>query len=245
MGISLMSKRRRFIPFFAMLVVCLLASTVIAPVGVAQTVVNPPQRFAPDRVLVVFHPGASASEVSAAHSQARGNVVNTIDAYGVQVVAIPTGTVLDAVQHYRRNPNVKFAEPNYRRTLSLHITPIEGSEPALNVANNFTEQWWLHNEGQGFGATVDPWFGTLIAPVYEGVADADIDALEGWDISYGSADIWIAVIDSGISCDHADLAAKCLLPLETFVDEHYSRIGGESQFNLAYDYLNDLLPPFR
>ena len=113
MGISLMSKRRRFIPFFAMLVVCLLASTVIAPVGVAQTVVNPPQRFAPDRVLVVFHPGASASEVSAAHSQARGNVVNTIDAYGVQVVAIPTGTVLDAIQHYPSSGSLRIDFETY------------------------------------------------------------------------------------------------------------------------------------
>ena len=97
----------------------------------------------------------------------------------MQVVAVPDGTAQDALQKYQRNPNVQFAELNYLRPLYRPATN-EGSEPGLGIANNFTEQWGLHNTGQSFGVTVDPLFGTLTAPVYTGIADADIDAPEGW-----------------------------------------------------------------
>ena len=45
----------------------------------------------------------------------------------------------------------------------------------------FDEQWFLHNTGQTGG-----------------IEDADIDAIEAWDIETGNSDIIIAVIDSGI-----------------------------------------------
>ncbi|MCI5140134.1 MAG: serine protease, partial [Candidatus Electrothrix sp. AR1] len=37
-----------------------------------------------------------------------------------------------------------------------------------------------------------------------------MDAPEGWALTLGSSDITIAVLDSGIDCDHPDLAGKCI-----------------------------------
>jgi thermitase len=118
---------------------------------------------------------------------------------------------------------VIYAEPNFSRPLFRPVTT-EGAEPALGVANNFDEQWGLHNIGQGFGATTDPIFGTLIHPTYFGTPGADINAPEGWGSDrFGSPLVRIAVLDSGVACDHVDLAGKCW-DEQNFVAEHGSTL---------------------
>jgi thermitase len=180
------------------------------------------QPVAEDRVLVSFRPGTPADDIDAAHGPTGGRVVTTLDGIGVQVVHVPAGTVEKAIQLYQKNPNVEFAEPNHRRLLFRPATT-EGSEPQLGITNNFNEQWALNNTGQSFGATIDPLFGTLTAPAYTGLADADIDAPEGWAITHGSSAVRIAILDSGVSCQHVDLDSHCIEQLN-FVDEHGSPI---------------------
>jgi subtilisin family serine protease len=64
----------------------------------------------------------------------------------------------------------------------------------------FPNQYYLHNTGQepipGEGA---------------GVPDTDIDAPEAWEISLGSANITVAVIDQGVQ-PHPDLPSSRILP---------------------------------
>ncbi|MCI5222605.1 MAG: hypothetical protein D3924_08035, partial [Candidatus Electrothrix sp. AR4] len=160
--------------------------------------------FVPDRVLVSFRPGSTKSVIRAVHSQAGGRIVKILDRIGVQVIEVPSGTVLDTIKKYKNNRNILFAEPNYQRSLFLPATN-EGSETDPVIANNFNEQWHLDNTGHSFGAikTLNPDLTyDIIAPAYTGIANADIDALAGWAITHGSADIHIAVIDSGVSCAH-------------------------------------------
>ena len=162
-----------------------------------------PPPFVSDQVLVAFRPGTPAADISAAHNRAGGQVLKTVTAIGVQIVAIPAGTVLDRVQLYRRNPNVEYAEPNYLRPL---IMPVEGSfGQGINV---FDEQWTLHNQGTALQTYVDPATG-LPGWQYTRLG-ADIDATEAWDIEKGDANVWVAVPDSGVDCNHGDLVGKCM-----------------------------------
>ena len=55
----------------------------------------------------------------------------------------------------------------------------------------WNQQWGLHNTGQTGGT-----------------ADEDIDAPEAWNITTGSSDIVVAVLDTGIDYTHPDLAAN-------------------------------------
>lgn len=73
---------------------------------------------------------------------------------------------------------VEFAEPNY-------LVSIADTVPN---DSRFNELWGLHNTGQTGG-----------------VADADIDAIEAWDIQTGSYESVVGVIDTGIDYRHPDL----------------------------------------
>ena len=184
-----------------------------------------PATFADDTVLVRFNPGSGAAEAAQAHRDVQGSVIRSFDAIGVKVIRVPKGSANNALERYRRNPNVEFADLNYRRTIFLPTTA-EGAEPGLGVGNNFDEQYGLHNTGQSFGASLDPIFGTLIYPAYVATAGADINAPEGWSITHGSSTVGIAVLDSGIACDHLDLAGKCIEQIN-FVAEHGSTLEDE------------------
>jgi thermitase len=169
-----------------------------------------PKRIGPafldSQVLVGFQPGTPASARSDAHHQAGGQVQKNLDPIGVELVAVAAGTVSQSIAAYQRNPNVRFAEPNYVRVM---ILPVEGKDPPPPFGTGIDylkEQWGLNNTGQSF--SYDPLTGALGA--ITGAADADIDAPGGWDLSKGDASIKIAILDAGVDCLHVDLKNKCV-----------------------------------
>ena len=177
-------------------------------------------RTSDDTVLVKFHPGVMGGAKSQAHALVNGAVTERIEALGVEVIRVPKGLVNAAQEAYDRNPNVIYAEPNRTRPLFI---PVEGAEPILGITNNFDEQYGLHNMGQGFGATVD-FLGNLIVPAYTASAGADINAPEGWAaVDPAATSVAVAVLFSGVTCDHLDLEGKCIEEVN-FVDEHGSTL---------------------
>ncbi len=107
---------------------------------------------------------------------------------GVDKMKIATKeSVLDVVKRLNQDPRVRYAEPNHR--IELENVPNDPS---------FGDCWGMNNTGQTGG-----------------VEDADIDAVEAWDISIGSRDVVVAVLDTGVDYTHPDLAAN----MWTNVDE--------------------------
>jgi len=103
----------------------------------------------------------------------------------LQVLKLRRGVpVRTATRRLRRDPAILYAEPN--RLDRIQATP---NDPFLS------EQWSLLNTGQKVEGRT-------------GVADADIDAEEAWDLETGSPDVTVAVIDTGIALRHPDLAAN-------------------------------------
>ena len=181
-------------------------------------------RYAPDRVLVRFRPGTAASERGKVHRQAGGRKLGEITAIDVHVVEVPGGSVQKKVARYLANPNVEFAEPDFYRVL---VIPDEGNDPGPSAGGvitgreYFEEQWGLNNTGQDHTS-----FDFLGNPIQvNGVADADIDAPEGWDITTGDPSVKIGILDTGIDCDSVEHAGKCV--------EEISFVGDYS------DYLDD------
>jgi len=89
-------------------------------------------------------------------------------------------SVRQAVNKYRNNKKVEYAEPNY----IVHISQMP-NDP------DFSLLWGLNNNGQTGG-----------------VPDADIDAPEAWDLLSIESAVVVAVIDSGVDYEHQDLAEK-------------------------------------
>lgn len=87
---------------------------------------------------------------------------------------------LQALSVLHNHPLIDYAEPNYLQYVDQ--TP---NDP------NFSQLWGLNNTGQTGG-----------------INDADIDAPEAWNISTGSSEIIVGVIDTGIDYDHKDLAVN-------------------------------------
>jgi thermitase len=162
--------------------------------------------FVDGQVLVGFQPGTPASARSDAHREAGGRVEKSLEQIGVDQVAVAAGTVAQSIAAYQRNPNVRFAEPNYVRVM---ILPNEGEDPPPPFGTGIDyvrEQWGLNNTGQSI--YYDPWTGAIGA--IAAAADADIDAPEGWELSTGNAGVRIAILDAGIDCLHVDLKTKCV-----------------------------------
>lgn len=167
-------------------IIIAIAIAVIALTGTGHAE-HPPLPYAKDQLIVRMAPQAGAQKISAAHAAMGAQVLKR--AMGIDLVRLPEGTdVLEAARRYKALPGVLYAEPNYR----IHRALLPNDE-------HFSRQWGLHNTGQGItdgGVTTS------------GTADADIDAPEAWDISTGSPDVIVAVIDSGVDLMHPDLQAN-------------------------------------
>jgi subtilisin family serine protease len=85
----------------------------------------------------------------------------------------------------------QYIEPNF--VFTLEATP---NDPL------FSYEYGLDNSGA--------------TPMGASTADADIDAVEAWDVTPGSASVVVGVVDSGVDYTHPDLAANIWTnPFET------------------------------
>lgn len=139
-------------------------------------------RYASDRILVRFKAKATQGMMMSAHTSIRAKVIKQFKLVkNLQLVKLPPSvSVEEAIQRYRKNPNVLYAEPVYY----VRVLQTFPNDPY------FEYQWGLHNTGD------------------LGAEDADIDAPEAWDINTGSNEVVVAVIDTGVDYTHEDLSGN-------------------------------------
>ena len=138
--------------------------------------------YAPGEFIVQFKPGVSNREIANINSKHGTSVIYTSPNAGFKRLHVPNGkSVRGMVEKYKNSPYVEYAEPNYK----VYV------DATIPNDHYFSLLWGMHNTGQS-GVTTD----------------ADIDAPEAWDITTGSSDIIVAVIDTGVDYNHPDLAAN-------------------------------------
>ncbi|MBB6214107.1 RHS repeat-associated protein [Anaerosolibacter carboniphilus] len=85
------------------------------------------------------------------------------------------------VQRLNKASEIEYIQPNYKLTI------VAASADPL-----FEQQWGLYNVGQEIGGEI-------------GRAGVDINVLPAWNLTKGSREIVVGVLDSGIDVNHEDL----------------------------------------
>ena len=154
--------------------------------------------YVEDELLVQYRPGATEHEIAEVRSLLDADLKERLGGHAadarerrrgerrwgsgaVDVLSLPAGmSVATAIERVGSHSAVSSAEANLITALAL--TPNDPS---------FGQLWALHNAGRK-GST----------------ANADIDAPEGWNITTGSSDVVVFVIDTGVDYSHPDLASN-------------------------------------
>ena len=117
------------------------------------------------------------------YAASRGSRLRKIGAAGLYRMEMrtlePDGVPLAIKEILNQTDYLEYAEPD-----TIYRTLLDPNDPKFAEGT----LWGLHNSGQK-----------------NGIADADIDAPEAWDIRTSAADVIVGVIDSGVNYNHEDL----------------------------------------
>jgi subtilisin family serine protease len=184
-------------PFFTTVLFILAAGLCPSRPAAESETNQPPSARRSDRVpgefIVRFKPGASEDKKVSALKKS-GGVARDLIAPNARIaraitqpapaseqlkVVKVTGNVAAAQVALENDPNVLYVEPNYKTHIEAEVIP-----------NDFE---------------FDALYGVLNTGANGGKIGADIKATEAWNVTRGSRDVVVAVIDTGIDFFHEDL----------------------------------------
>ena len=149
-------------------------------------------QYVSGEILVKFQPGVCETEINAMNEFYGVEIIEYLEKLDVYHLRIPAEkTVEQMIDWYSNDPSVQYAEPNYMGR-GGDFTPND---------TGFDSQWHLNNTGQTGGTP-----------------DADIDAVEGWQITRGSSSVVVAVLDTGIDFSDPEFQGR-ILPGFDFVND--------------------------
>lgn len=128
---------------------------------------------------------------------------------------LPAGKSVDsAISDLLGDPDVEYAQPNF----IYHTTATYTSTTATPGDTDFGQLWGLKNTGQTVTAlsAANPSDGTH----NPGSSGHDMDLTHAWHYITNCSNIIVAVVDTGIKYDHADLQANMWDPTGLIVPHH-------------------------
>ena len=170
----------------------------------------------PGQLIIGFRPNVSKEQIADFYAtyglaEQEDLAINAAVTEERQRLAAVQVDVTDSLMELlKSDPRVRYVEPNYL----VHIarTP---DDP------DFDKLWGLRNSGQTGGTN-----------------GADVDASAAWDISTGSKDVIIAIIDTGIDYNHEDLAANMWVNAKE-CPEGFGKCKANGQDEDANGYVDD------
>ncbi|HBE84194.1 MAG TPA: hypothetical protein DDW24_15630 [Blastocatellia bacterium] len=175
-------------------------------------------------VLVRFKPGVSMTQIAKLVARNNDRVEDNVEfVRGLTSIddlddADPAAV---AAQYTAMTDLVEYAHPNYRIELGTpDAKPVEErfEDDVTSSPNDphFADQWALNNDGSGGGRK-----------------GAHIDALKAWNITKGSSEVVVAVLDTGVDYTHPDLISNMWIRPENVPQYSDGELGA---FNDRYGF---------
>jgi hypothetical protein len=150
-------------------------------------------KYIDGEIAIKIKEGVSPTQLNPMLNQFQAKIKQNFDELRWGWVELPESTdIMQVISIFQKSTLVETAEPNLVMRISLEPNDpyFKGTSPAT-----YPYQWALKNTGQSPPG---------------GTNDADIDALDAWDVTIGSSSVIIAILDTGIpmssgSLSHPDL----------------------------------------
>lgn len=174
--------------------------------------------YVPGEVLVQYRPSVSVGYAAMNVSSKNHAFVKALPRFSkrkgpMAVVRLRARTTVEeAIEHFKNDPDVEYAQPNY--VYRVNAAP---GDP------RYGQLWGLKNTNQAIaGGTY-----AISNPPGSTHVGKDIDAELAWDVITDCSAVTVAVIDSGVNHNHEDLA-------ENMVNESYSCPGGTGTYGCDF-----------
>jgi subtilisin family serine protease len=154
------------------------------PASQAAPAKKPPSQTVPGDLLVGFQSDVSPAEQKKILRSVGADEKTSWGKIHGSLAHLNSGDVDAAIATLSKDPRVRYAEPN--SVITIDSLPNDPS---------FGNTWGLNNTGQTINFS-------------PGTPDADIDAPEAWNVTTGSANVTVAVIDTGVDWTHPDLSSQ-------------------------------------
>ncbi|MCC6651067.1 MAG: S8 family serine peptidase, partial [Candidatus Eisenbacteria bacterium] len=158
-----------------------LLLTLLAVVALASVAWSATPQPIPGEVIVKYRAGVTTARRAQVLSRVpQIERLRDFSFIRAELVKAPGMNTQQLIAALRLDPNVEYAEPNYR--ITLDVIP---NDP------RFPELYGMRNTGQTGGT-----------------AGADIRASSAWDVYAGDPTLKVGIIDTGVDYNHPDLAAN-------------------------------------
>lgn len=187
-----------------------LTSVVVGAVVAPALHASESARYVPGEIIVKFKPGVNAQSflMNKSISLLGLSPKREIKLSYTKLNVLSVGSeksLTNTLAALKNNPDVVYAEPNFIYTAAvmpkeksavhkrLEKSPFNEFTSATPDDPSFGQLWGLKNTGSN-----EP-------QGKAGVEGADVNALKAWDITRGSHNVRIAIIDTGVDYSHPDL----------------------------------------
>jgi thermitase len=172
--------------------------------------------YVPNEILVKYKSTVSSDDQKLSIERENAKRISIFTKQGWNRVKI--SNLIDmksAIENFKLDPDVEYAQPNY----IYH---------AMAIPNDslFSQQWGFRNTAQTITTAGGP--DSPRSDNNPGTSGADMNMKDAWDITTDCSSVTVAVVDSGVNYNQADLAANMWDGGSSYPNHGYNYVDGNN-----------------